>query len=445
MRNLFLLSVYLLLYTSLKAQDCTNFLGTKTLYKTPNKKLTTQPAGYQPVFINYVGRHGARHLTKEVNSYYCYSLLLQADSLNSLTDAGKQLKQMVLLLAQVEKGKVKSISAEGRQELAAIAERIRLNNEAVFKNNPKIQISITKETRTKQSAEAFLAGLNQKEVQAGAGKFLTDDTNLRFYDASPAYDSFVKNGNWIPYMQALKKATNSDQLYAEVTTRIFKIGFLKQLNPEEKEKFVNDLFGFSTIVYSLQKEIAEAGLETPQLDFKKFFTCNELYQLGKIDVADDYYKKGPGINATGIQVKIAVPLLVNFIKTTDNFLATSNVNVILRFAHAETIAPFAALLDITIADKATTDIGRVNLDWKASEIAPLSSNIQWIIYRKNDTNNYLIKVLLNEEDAHINGLSNKDFPYYNWKDLRKLYTDKLTNWKVDLNDDMQAYLTNLKN
>src|SRR5581483_5579188 len=50
------------------AQNCANdFLGTKALYKKPATILHTAPAGYEPVFINHIGRHGARHLTKDVN------------------------------------------------------------------------------------------------------------------------------------------------------------------------------------------------------------------------------------------------------------------------------------------------------------------------------------------------------------------------------------------
>src|ERR1700749_3655080 len=103
---------------SASAQNCNgDFLGTKTLYKKPAGKYTPVPAGYKPVFINHVSRHGARHLTKDVNTSYAYQLLMSADSSHALTSKGEALRQMVIVLNKVEKGDTKSISAEGVAEL----------------------------------------------------------------------------------------------------------------------------------------------------------------------------------------------------------------------------------------------------------------------------------------------------------------------------------------
>ena len=130
-------------------------------------------------------------------------------------------------------------------------------------------------------------------------------------------------------------------------------------------------------------------------------------------LADDYYKKETGINNNGIQVRIAVPLLVDFLKTSDEFIKKRvALTPSYSFAHAgETIAPFAALLDINTADKATktTDIVPV---WQASKIIPLSSNIQWIFYKKQGLDKYLVKILLNEKEVHITGMPVNGFPYY---------------------------------
>src|SRR5476651_1776920 len=98
-----------------QAQNCGyNYLGTKTLYTAPTYKNTPPPAGYEPVFINHVGRHGARHLTKEVNTSYAWQLLMHADSAKGLTGTGNKLRLMVIELDKVEHGIVKSISIEGK-------------------------------------------------------------------------------------------------------------------------------------------------------------------------------------------------------------------------------------------------------------------------------------------------------------------------------------------
>jgi multiple inositol-polyphosphate phosphatase/2,3-bisphosphoglycerate 3-phosphatase len=427
-----------------KAQNCvTDFLGTKTLYIAPAVKYTPAPAGYLPVFINHVGRHGARHLTKEVNTAYAYSLLFKADSAHALTPKGKELLQMVTALDKVEKGNVKSISAEGKDELKGIGERMYARYNNVFKGDIHLNVAFTKEIRTKQSADAFLAGLKKNSKTEPIISEYNDDTDLRFYDASPVYKQFEDDGEWVKYREAIAKAGHLEQVNEKIVQQWFITAFLKTLDSDNKEKLVSDIFGFATIVYSLNEERQQAGLQPADVNFISLFTCDEIKLLAKLDLADDYYKKGPGIDANGIQVRIAAPLLVNFIKTADDFVKKGGVNAQLRFAHAETISPFAALLNISTADKPTKT---TNIDaiWQASKVIPLSSNIQWIFYRKGNANKYLVKILLNEKEAHISGMNDHDFPYYKWNDLRQFYLNKLVRLHVGLNGDMAAYLQNVR-
>ncbi len=443
-RIIFILLLFIQFRFAAFAQDCqVDFLGTKTLYPNPSQNLSPNPAGYAPVFINYVGRHGARHLTKEVKTIYACQLLLKADSANALTPKGQELKQMVLLLEKVEKGNVKSISAEGKTELQGIAVRMAKQNSSVFNQTISLKVSVTKETRTKQSADAFLSGLDKEIKSKPQADEVTDDTNLRFYDASPAYDAFKENGPWLATLQSIQKSEQINTVNKNFAERIFKIPFASKLSQAEMDTFTADIFGFATIVYSLQDEILQAGLKPADLDFKPVFTCDDLGHLGKIDAAEDFLTKGPGTDVNGIQVRIAVPLLINFIKTTDEFMLSGKYNAQLRFAHAETVAPFAALLGISTADRATKDINKINKDWQPAQVAPLSSNIQWVLYQKKGFKDYLVKVMLNEKEIHITGLESKIFPYYRWADLKAFYLKKLSNWNIKPDADMNAYLKKL--
>jgi hypothetical protein len=427
--------------TAALAQNCPdNFLGTKTLYPTPHEKYVPIPAGYAAVFINHVGRHGARHLTKEVKIAYAYQILQKADSVNALTEKGKLLKQMILRLEKVEGVDTKSISDEGRAELQDIARRMYAQNKSIFANAVNLNVGITKEIRTKQSADAFLSGLKEGLKSQPTITQYNDDTNLRFYDTAPAYKAFEENGPYLPIMEALEKSEHIADVDKALAGRIFKADFAHTLSPKQLDKFTGDVFGFTTIVYSLKSEITRAGFNDKDLNFKSFFTCDELQHLGQVDVADDFYKKGPGMDLNGIQIRIAIPLLINFIKTTDEFIAGGKYTAQLRFAHAETIIPFSALLGIEIANKPTKDLTRINKDWQAAQVAPLSSNIQWILYKKRESADYLVKILLNEKEARITGLKTGTYPYYTWNDLKAFYTKKLNSYGVNMDDDMAKYL-----
>ncbi|GAB2701467.1 histidine-type phosphatase [Mucilaginibacter koreensis] len=424
---------------SVKAQHCKgDFLGTKTLYEAPSPEQGNIPPGYQPVFINYVGRHGARHLTKPPESADIYKLINQADSERLLTKNGEMLKQMLANLQKVEKGNVKNISAEGKAELQGIAARMYHENTRVFAEQPHIQVSYSKEVRTKQSAEAFVSGL-PKPLGADVEQQGINDTALRFYDLSPAYLNFEQAGSWMPQLAALKAQLKLNEINHAITARLFKADFLSRMNNEVQENFVSDLFGFATITHSLKAEIQNAGYQPADLDFELFFTCTELEKLAKIDAAEDFLKKGPGTDAMGIQVKIAVPLLVDFVKSTDDFLKQGKISARLRFGHAETISPFATLMNLSIANSITNHISQFDRNWKVNQVIPLSANIQWILY-KNTKGNLLVKVLLNEKPALITGLKTHYRFYYNWEDMRNFYLNRLRQAGASLNAHMSSYL-----
>ncbi len=429
------------------AQTCKeNFLGSKTLYNSQQLKYSAPPEGYLPVFINHVGRHGARHLTKDVNTSYIYQLLLTADSTNGLSAAGKLLKEKVLLLEKVEKKNFKSISLRGKKEQQGIADRMYNNNASVFSNaKPLLKISYTKEIRTLQTSDAFLSELKSK-INEPVITSRINDTTLRFYDMSPAYDNYKDNANWLQYLQQLKAAVKYNEIAGQITQQFFTPSYFKNLTAKDQDKVIADLYGFITIFYSVQKEIEDAGFKIADADMQPFVTCAQLAVLGKIDNAEDFFAKGPATDVNGIQVKIALPLLADFINTTDEYINTKAVTAQLRFSHAETISPYASLLGFvqasaTISAKKLNDIGKM---WDAGKIIPLSANIQWILYKKQGSENYLIKFLLNEKEVAVKGLTTKTFPYYNWADVRSFYIKKMAGFNSTPSTDFVKYLQEVK-
>jgi len=400
-----------------------SFLGSKTLYQSQQQQYIAPPKGYLPVFINHVGRHGARHLTKDVNATYIYQLLLHADSLNGLSKAGKLLKEKILALEKVEKKNIKSISFRGKTEQVGIADRMFANYSNVFTNQkPLLHISYTKEIRTLQTAAAFLGELGTKISEPVIMKQI-NDTTLRFYDMSPSYDDYKNYGNWHKYLQQLKISVKYNELTRQVAQQFFTASYFKNLNENNIDKLTGDLFGFVNIFYSIENEIKDAGYKLSDVDMQLFLTCKQLSVLGIIDNAEDFFAKGPDSDANGIQVKISLPLLADFVSTTDSYIKTKAINAQFRFCHAETISPIAALMGF--ASDTTTNVNNINHVWNAYKVIPLSSNIQWILYQKQGSENYLIKFLLNEKEIAVKGLITEIFPYYNWDDVRAFYLKKL--------------------
>ncbi|WP_316831512.1 histidine-type phosphatase [Pedobacter aquatilis] len=425
------------------AQDIS--LGTKTLYTPLQKSFTAVPAGYTPVYINYVGRHGARHLTKDVNVSSAYQLVKKADSLNQLSAKGKDLKIKLANLQKEENGHVASISKSGEAELKGIATRMYNAQKIVFAGEkPSVLVATTKKGRTKESAEAFIDGMKAVKADFADVKYnYADDDHLRFYDFSGTYDKFKEEGNWTSAYEILAKDYDLKKMAGEFTSIFFNPSLVSGLTVQQKVDFLEDIYGFYTILDAVKAEQKAVGLTAADLDFKQYFNQSQLKALSVLGDAEDFLKKGPGLDNNGIQVRIAAPLLADFISTTDEYIANKKLAANLRFSHAETIAPFAALMDIKGASEAVKDIRSFQQSWKADKVIPFSANIQWILY-KNKSGNYLVKFLLNEKEVAVKGLSNKMFPYYSWKSVRELYLRKLKSLGLNLDSDMNEYLIKVK-
>jgi len=75
----------------------------------------------------------------------------------------------------------------------------------------------------------------------------------------------------------------------------------------------------------------------------------------------------------------------------------------------------------------------------------MSANIQWILYENQINNDFLVKFLLNEKEATINGLQNCGTPfYYKWVDVKEFYTLKLDKMGIHSGDNMHEYLMNVR-
>lgn len=434
-----LLTGFLILSLHAAAQDCPRSDGTKTLYKPQQAKFISPPPGYSAVFINHVGRHGARHLTKDVNTYPAYRLLYKADSLNELTSEGQKLWKMVLSLREIEVKGLKSISERGKEEQRSIARRMVVNYPGVFSGSAlSVRIKATKEIRTSQSADAFLQGL-KREVKMLKVARVIDDTALRFYDLSPAYLDFEERGAWKNQLSQLETREGTESLFSGFAARIFKPSVA--LSKPDMRNLCLDIYGFASIILSIAAETASAKVD---LNFNHLFTCGELMSLSLVNQAEDYLLKGPGMDSMGIQVKIAVPLLVQFLLNTDSLIQHKAPRIELRFAHAETLSPFAALLQIKNASRPAASLSDLRTSWNASEIIPLSANIQWVIYRKKNSRDLLVKILLNEKESEIKGLKTDRFPYYHWTDLKEFYLRLLETVGVNPGDDMSRFLKEVK-
>jgi len=414
------------------------FLGTKTPYTAPEQPSTPPPAGYRPVFINYVGRHGARYLTKAGADLRVWDLLAAAEKSHSLTATGLRVKEMTARLLAIQKDKYEQITGLGRQEQTAIGARMLSNYGDVFRGRG-LKIVTTYKLRTQQSAEAFLLGLSKvpgKREYARAPDSL--DAVLRFYDLSPAYQRYKKSATLRKYLDSL----DNDKRTALVAAHIWEALFTTAPVPAEAVSFADNLYDLYSVQFSLPDEIRERGFPKDSVSLGIAFDRQDLEWLDYRSQAQDFLEKGPGFDPSGIQVRIAAPLLADFLKTTEQVVhqlapttqkgpeqvyAGAVPDAILRFTHAEAISPFAALLGIPEASTPASSIYDYRAHWQAQSVIPLSANIAWILYTNGQ--DWLVKVLLNERESAL-PLPAASFPYYRWENVEEFYRVRLSGYKI---------------
>jgi hypothetical protein len=132
---------------------------------------------------------------------------------------------------------------------------------------------------------------------------------------------------------------------------------------------------------------------------------------------------------------MAKPLLADFFSSINKCIEQPNNTAAahLRFAHAETVIPFATLLQIPgLAGKAVDymDIYTYeNNPWRGEKVSPMSTNIQWEIYRhEDDHTQILVRMLYNEIEVRFKQDCQSITPdsfFYNLNELKRAYENVL--------------------
>jgi Histidine acid phosphatase. len=445
-----LLTVFLFTFTSLSFAQTNVIAGSKTAYQyNSNQTLTLAPTGYQAFYIDHVGRHGSRYISKSKYEDLAYHILLLADSQHQLTDSGKDLLRQVTILKQLNQNHYGQLTNLGRKDISLISNRMLENNPTVFKGQ-KIEVISSSSPRAKETAEIFIDSFKAKYPNIHVIQQPDNEqTLLRFFEYSPAYSEYKKSKAVKDAVKSIEYASQTKQMSKQVAKGIFKKSFLIKLKKglDESEDTLVKTSDFVIAIYQLYQELQAFSpqvLTDNHLDLGRYFSTEQKIWLNTVVTAKNYLQIGPAFDATGIQIKIAAPLLWDMIHSADKAIVDNNVDANLRFAHAETVSPLATLLEIEGSANVTKTLFNYPTIWRADKIIPMGANIQWIFYKSKQTHQpILIKVLLNEREVHL-PIKTDSYPYYRWNNVKQFYVNKLNKLGLDENQSAIEMLKNLK-
>lgn len=434
LNSLVLVNIFCLLsWGNIRAQQ--KYPGTKASYGFHPQKHTPAPAGYKPVFIEYVGRHASRFFTKPGAD----ADLLKIMKDENLTPLGKRIVAVIKKIYAVQQHQYGNITLSGQDELRGIGTRMKQNYPSVWQNRG-IDIVWTDELRTHQSEAAFMRGFGRYDSSKIYISSPPDSLNdaLRFFKISPAYKKYEKGEFIKSKMDSLFQNPRTAEVSKEICSRVF-------IHYDTADAWIltQNLYDIYSIAPLMKKELAEEGWRNDDFQILgKAFTAKDLQWLDMVNTAEDFYEKGPGENINGIQVKIAAPLLADFVNSMDKAIRQpEGLDAKLNFTHAEAIAPFATIMEIPQASHTSYSVFNYAKNWHADKIMQMGSNIQWILYSNGKS--YLVKVLLNEQEATL-PVPTTTFPYYKWDAVKNFYTKKLRSFGIDEHTGLHEYLLHVK-
>lgn len=359
--------------------------------------------GMVPFYINHLGRHGARFPTSGKALEKVRNVLILAEQENRLTVKGQELLATVLRLSEAFEGRWGELSAVGEQEQKGIAERMLLRYPEIFVDSARIEAIASYIPRCISSMDAFLSGMEKQDsslvIKKSAGKQY--NPLLRFFDLNKPYVYYKEKGDWISLYESF---VQDKIVFTPVMKRIFLTS--GQETEQEKREFVMALFSIAAI-------LPDTGLS---FNMKGILNDKEWYGYWQTQNLRQYLTKSAAPVGNMLPVAIAWPLLSEFIQTTEQAInGQSDNRVDLRFAHAETVIPFVALMGIGKTDIQIASPDSVSIYWKDYEIAPMAANVQWVFYRDKNCQVW-VKILLNEQEVTIPVVTSF-FPYYRWEEV----------------------------
>ena len=394
MKTRLLIPLLLLLSLGAAAQPWCNY----TPYPGPSQKsLSPAPEGYKPFYISHYGRHGSRYL--EENSYYVYAIgkLDTAARLGLLTPKGADVLEVLRTAYADARGRDGDLSVLGGKQHREIAGRM-------YDRFPELlSLPMAVDARSSTAGRCMISMFYFCQELQGRNPSLQIRMDASKRDMPHVVGTREVNLTPTPTMEELISKVEALLVKAENTSRIMKSLFT---DVKKVQSFTDDVKLLEALYY-----IAADLPNVPHLNLslESLFTKAELQNIRKAINAGILLGTGllPGATPGYLQQK---EVLDSIAARADEVIRTGRPALTLRFSHDASVLPLAYLMGLKEATQGwNTDIVR---------IIPMAGNIQLVFYRKDGSDDILVKFLLNEDETSI-PVKTDIAPYYHWDDVRR--------------------------
>ena len=389
--------------------DRTRSAGLYHRYEFNDVQDTQPPPGYRPFYIAHYGRHGSRYQIDESHQR-SFAVLEAADKINALHAPGKELLRRVRPLVDAHKGMFGALSKLGAQEQAQLARRMYRRFPSVFSGKGRIRCQASVKHRCLSSMANFACALKGEAPQLDF-EFMTGDRYMEVVarraqgSQSDGQDERKKRFDELK-ADLLKKYVAPER----IMSLLFRDSPAMQKTVGDPRLFVAELFELASAFQPLERELGG-------LDVYEFFTRDEILSLARFWDCRYYLGMGNSAEFGDGMIALAGRLAKDIAARADEAARSGGICADLRFGHDSALFPLVGFLGVEGAGERVPAAE----SWKRCQMwrdMPMAANIQLIFYR-NGSGERLVKVLYNERETRLQGLTPVSGTYYRWGDLRE--------------------------
>ena len=377
-------------------------------YPGPSQKaLTPAPAGYEPFYISHYGRHGSRYMTD--NEFYVHAIgkLDTAAQLGILTPKGAE------VLAVLKEGYDHAWNRDGDLTRLGGRQHREIAHRMYDRFPSLLSQPLEADARSSTTGRCMISMFNFCQELQG----LNPSMEITMAASSRDMRFVVENHRVKP------KETEAGRDYQKRVDRMFE----KAHNParlmkvlftdvRKAEEFV-DGPKLMEALYNVAEDLQ--NVPEQDLSLMDLFTKDELFNMWKAYNASWLVDCGlvPGSTPSYLQQKEVRDSIESF---ADRVIRVGKPTLTLRFSHDSSVLPLAYLMGLKEAMGATTDIENLYKTISIDKLIPMAANIQLVFYRKEGSDDVLVKFLLNENETSI-PVKTDCAPYYHWQDVKKYW------------------------
>ena len=380
-------------------------------YPLPTGQITPAPDGYEPFYVSHYGRHGARYMTGSKPFRYVIGKMDSAQAKGLLTEKGEEVLARVKVAAADAWHRDGDLTRLGGRQHQGIAHRLSKNYPELLMQPVRVKANSSTVRRCMLSMANFC-----QELRA-----LNPDLSITM-DASE-HDMYYLIPNDSIFIPG-KGIDNA--LYEKLDSfRHEKLNGRRQIallfkDPKAVESII-DGYKFADALWNIASDmecLPELGLK-----FNDVFTDEELVDGFMVYNASWCLWEGlmPGSRPNYYAI---YPLLKNFLDEADMLIASGEKEVRLRFGHDSVLLPFSFMLGVNEAIHGTPDMDNLHKTFALYRLIPMAGNVQLIFFRKQGSDDILVKFLMNENETSI-PIKTDCYPFYHWKDVSAYYRNML--------------------